>query len=327
MKRREFMSMLAGVTAAWPLAVRAQQPGIPVIGFLNGLSPEVWAPFVNAFRRGLSEGGYDEGRNVVIEYRWAENHNERLAGMVAELVRRPVAVIVASGGDQAVQVAKAATTTIPIVSTIAFDPVESGLVASMNRPGGNVTGISLFSTALVAKRIELLRDLAPNASIVGFLANPADPSAKTDEQTAEAAARALGQSVVVVNVATLSDCEAAFDSLVSKGAGALLIQSNPFFNSIATQIVALARRHSLAAIYGRREFVAAGGLISYGSQLQSSYRQLGDYTARILKGAKAAELPVLQPTAFELIVNLKVAKEMGIMVPTSLLLRADEIIE
>jgi putative ABC transport system substrate-binding protein len=326
MKRREFIG-LAGAAAAWPLAARAQQPAVPVVGFLNGLSPEVWTPFVNAFRRGLSEGGYDEGRNVSIEYRWAENHNERLSGMVAELVRRPVAVIVASGGDQAVQAAKAATATIPIVATIAFDPVESGLVASLNRPGGNITGVSLFSTALVAKRVELLHDIAPDASIIGFLANPSDPRAKADAQTAEAAAQAFGRSTVVVTAATLPDCEAAFDSLASKGVGALLIQSDPFFNSIATQLVALARRHSIAVIYGRREFTAAGGLISYGSQLQSSYRQLGDYAARILKGAKAAELPILQPTAFELVVNLKVAKEMGITVPTSLLLRADEIIE
>jgi putative ABC transport system substrate-binding protein len=270
----------------------------------------------------LSEGGYDEGRNVAIEYRWAENRSERLSGMVAELIHRPVAVIVASGGDQAVQAAKAATASIPIVATIAFDPVESGLVASMNRPGGNITGVSLFSTALVAKRVELLHDLAPNSSVIGFLANPSEPSAKADAKTAELAARAF-----VVNAATEPDCETAFDSLKRQGVRALLIQSDPFFNSVATQLVALARRHSITVMYGRREFAAAGGLISYGSQLKSSYRQLGDYTARILKGARAAELPILQPTAFELVVNLKIAKEMGLMVPTSLLLRADEIIE
>lgn len=327
MRRREFIKLIGGAAAAWPIAARAQQSAVPVIGFLNALSPEVWAPFVTAFRRGLSEGGYAEGRNVAIEYRWAENQSGRLPGMVAELVRRPVGVIVASGGDQAVQVAKAATATIPIVATIAFDPVESGLVASMNRPGGNITGVSLFSTALVAKRVELLHDIAPNPSIIGFLANPSDPSAKADANTAETAAQAVGQKVIVVNAATQPDCEAAFDSLARQGVGALLIQSDPFFNSVATQLVALARRYSFAVIYGRREFVAAGGLISYGSQLQNSYRQLGDYTARILKGAKAAELPILQPTAFELVVNLKIAKEMGITVPTSLLLRADEIIE
>ena len=242
--------------------------------------------------------------------------------MVAELIHRPVAVIVASGGDQAVQAAKAATASIPIVATIAFDPVESGLVASMNRPGGNITGVSLFSTALVAKRVELLHDLAPNSSVIGFLANPSEPSAKADAKTAELAARAF-----VVNAATEPDCETAFDSLKRQGVRALLIQSDPFFNSVATQLVALARRHSITVMYGRREFAAAGGLISYGSQLKSSYRQLGDYTARILKGARAAELPILQPTAFELVVNLKIAKEMGLMVPTSLLLSADEIIE
>jgi putative ABC transport system substrate-binding protein len=327
MRRREFITLIGGAAAAWPIAARAQQSAVPVIGFLNGLSPGVWAPFVTAFRQGLSEGGYDEGRNVAIEYRWAENRSERLSGMVAELVHRPVAVIVASGGDQAVQVAKAATVTIPIVATIAFDPVESGLVTSMNRPGGNVTGVSLFSTALVAKRVELLHDLAPNSSVIGFLANPSDPSAKADAKSAELAAQAVGQRTVVVNAGTVPDCEAAFDSLRRQGVGALLVQSDPFFNSVATQLVALARRHSITVIYGRREFAAAGGLISYGSELKSSYRQLGDYTARILKGARAAELPILQPTAFELVVNLKIAKEMGITVPTSLLLRADEIIE
>lgn len=326
MRRRQFISLLGGM-AAFPLAARAQQPGMPVIGFLNGLSRDVWAPFVDAFRRGLSEGGFDEGRNVAIEYRWAENHSERLPDMAAELVRRPVGLIAASGGDQAAKAAKAATTTIPIVATIAFDPVESGLVTSMNRPGGNITGVSLFSTALVAKRVELLHDIAAGASVIGFLANPNDLSAKADAQTAEAAARAMGLSVVIANVATPADCGAAFDTLVSKGVGALVVQSVPFFTSIAPQIVAQARQHSIAVIYGRREFTAAGGLISYGSQLKNSYRQLGDYASRILKGAKPGDLPVQQPTAFELIVNLRVAKEMGITVPTSLLLRADEIIE
>jgi putative tryptophan/tyrosine transport system substrate-binding protein len=326
MRRRQFISILGGA-AAWPLAARAQQPGMPVIGFLNGLSPDVWAKFVDAFRRGLSEGGFDEGRNVAIEYRWAENHSERLPEMAAELARRQVGLIAASGGDQAAKAAKAATTTIPIVATIAFDPVESGLVTSMNRPGGNITGVSLFSTALVAKRVELLHDIAPSASVIGFLANPNDLSAKADAQTAETAAREMGLSVVIANVATPADCKTAFDSLVSKGVGALVVQSVPFFTSIATQIAAQARQHSIAVIYGRREFTAAGGLISYGSQLQNSYRQLGDYASRILKGAKPGELPVLQPTAFELIVNLRAAKEMGITVPTSLLLRADELIE
>jgi putative tryptophan/tyrosine transport system substrate-binding protein len=324
MRRRDFITLLGG--AVLPVVAHAQQP-MPVIGFVNSLSPEVWAPFVKAFQQGLSEGGFDEGRNVAIEYRWAQNQSERLPGMVAELVRRPVGVIVASGGDQAVQVAKAATATIPIVATIAFDPVESGLVASMNRPGGNITGVSLFSTALVAKRVEMLHDVVPNASIIGFLANPSDPSAKADAKTAEIAAQAFGQKIIVVNAATQPDCETAFDSLARQSVGALLTQSDPFFNSVAPQLVALARRYSMAVIYGRREFSAAGGLMSYGSRIASSYRQLGDYTARILKGAKAAELPILQPTVFELVVNLKTAKEMDITVPTSLLLRADEIIE
>lgn len=323
MRRRDFITLLGG--AVLPSAAHAQQSK-PVIGFLNGLSVDAWAPFVTAFRQGLSEDGYDEGRNVTIEYRWAENHGERLPSMVAELVRRPVAVLVVSGGDQAVLAAKAATATIPIVATIAFDPVESGLVASMNRPGGNITGVSLFSRALVAKRVEMLHDVVPTASIIGFLANPSDPTA-TDAKTAEIAAQGLGQRIIVVNAATKSDCETAFESLARQGVGALLIQSDPFFNSVAAQLVALARRYSIAVMYGRREFAAAGGLMSYGSQLASSYRQLGDYTARILKGAKAADLPILQPAVFEFVVNLKTAKEMAITIPTGLLLRADEIIE
>ena len=326
MRRRDFITLLGGAATAWPVLAHAQQP-MPVIGFVNSLSPEVWAPFVIAFRQGLSEGGFDEGRNVAIEYRWAQNQSERLPGMVAELVRRPVTVIVASGGDQSVQAAKAATATIPIVATIAFDPVESGLVASMNRPGRNITGVSLFSTALVAKRVEILHDISPNASIVGFLANPSNPSAKADAKIAEIAAQGLGQKIVVVNAVTKSECETAFGSLAGQGVAALLIQSDPFFNSIAAQFVALARRYSMAVIYGRREYVAAGGLMSYGARLASAYRQLGDYTARILKGARASDLPILQPAVFELVVNLKTAKEMGITIPTGLLLRADEVIE
>jgi putative tryptophan/tyrosine transport system substrate-binding protein len=298
-----------------------------VIGFLNGLSPETWVPFVTAFRQGLSEGGYDEGRNVAIEYRWAQNQSERLPGMVAELARRPVTVIVASGGDQAVQAAKAATATIPIVATIAYDPVESGLVASLNRPGGNITGVSLFSTALVAKRVELLHEIAPNVSIIGFLANPSDPSAKADAKVAEVAAQAVGQRIIVVNAATERDCEAAFDSLAHQRVGALLIQSDPFFNSIAAQLVALARRYSIAVIYGRREFADAGGLMSYGSRLSDSYRQLGVYTARILKGEKAADLPVVQPTKFDLVINFKTAKALGLTVPLIMQMTADEAIE
>jgi putative tryptophan/tyrosine transport system substrate-binding protein len=247
--------------------------------------------------------------------------------MVAELVRRPVTVIVASGGDRAVQAAKAATATIPIVATFASDPVESGLVASLNRPGGNITGVSLFSTALVAKRVELLHEIAPKVSIIAFLANPNDPSAKADAKSAEIAAQAVGQRIIVVNAATEQDCEAAFDSLANQGVGALLIQSDPFFNSVAAQLVALARRYSIAVMYGRREFAAAGGLMSYGSRLSDSYRQLGVYTARILKGEKAADLPVVQPTKFELVINFKTAREFGLAVPLIMQMTADEAIE
>jgi putative tryptophan/tyrosine transport system substrate-binding protein len=324
MNRRDFITLLGG--AVLPGAALAQQP-MPVVGFLNSLSPEVWMPFVAAFRQGLSEGGFDDGRNVAIEYRWAQNRTERLPGMVAELVQRPVSVIVATGGDYSVQAAKAATTTIPVVATFAFDPVEAGFVTSMNRPGSNITGVSLFSTALVAKRVEMLHDISPNTATIGFLTNSQSPSAKADARIAGAAAQSVGQKMIVASAAAEPDCETAFDSLKRQGAGAILIQSDPFFNSVAAQLVALARRYSLAVMYGRREYATDGGLISYGSRLANSYRQLGDYTARILKGAKAADLPILQPTAFELVVNLKSAKEIGLTVPTSLLLRADEVIE
>jgi putative tryptophan/tyrosine transport system substrate-binding protein len=327
MRRREFITLLGGAAASWPLAARAQQPPMPVIGFVNGFSPETWAPNVTAFRQGLSEGGYDEGRNVAIEYRWAQNQSERLPGMVAELVRRPVTVIVACGGDQAVQAAKAATATIPIVATIASDPVESGLVASLNRPGGNITGVSMFSTTLVAKRVQLLHEIAPNVSILGFLANPSDPSAKADAKSAEIAAQAFGQKIIVVSAANERDSEAAFDSLARQGVGALLIQSDPFFNTVATKLVALAQRHSIAVMYGRREYVNVDGLMSYGSRLTDSYRQLGVYTARILKGEKPADLPVLQPTKFDLVINLKTAKALGLTVPLIIHMTADEVIE
>jgi putative ABC transport system substrate-binding protein len=223
--------------------------------------------------------------------------------------------------------AKTATATIPIVGSFASDPVESGLVASLNRPGGNITGVSMFSTALVAKRVQLLHEVAPNVSILGFLANPSDPSAKADAKSAEIAAQAVGQKIIVVSAATERDCEAAFDSLARQGVGALLIQSDPFFNSVATQLVALARRYSIAVMCGRREYAAAGGLMSYGSSLSDAYRQLGVHTARILKGEKPADLPVLQPTKFELVINLKTAKTLGLTVPLIIQMTADEVIE
>jgi ABC-type uncharacterized transport system substrate-binding protein len=327
MRRREFITLLGASAATWPLIARAQQPAMPVIGFLNSASPETWAPFVAAFRQGLNESGVVDGQNVTIEYRWALNQSDRLPTLAAELVRRQAAVIVASGGDHVVQAVRAVTTTIPIVSTFGFDPVERGLVASLNRPGGNITGVSVFSTVLVAKRLELLRDFLPNVSVMAFLVNPTNPSAASDTKDIEAAGQTLGQQVIVLNAATERDCETAFADLERRGAGALAIESDPFFNTVIKQLVSLARRHAVPVIYTRREFVAAGGLISYGSSLTVAYRQLGIYTGQVLKGAKPADLPIVLPTKFELVVNLTTAKALGLEVPLPLLMRIDEVIE
>src|SRR6266511_806582 len=240
MRRREFITLLGGA-AAWPLPLGAQQPAMPVIGFLNSASPETWAPFLAAFHRGLTESGVVDGQNVTIEYRWAQNQSDRLPTLAAELIRRQVALIVTSGGDHVVQAVRAATATIPIVSTFGFDPVERGLVASLSRPGGNITGVSVFSTVLVAKRLELLRELLPNVSTVAFLVNPINPSAASDSKDLEAAGRALGRQVIVLNASTVRDCEAAFADLAKRGAGALTIESDPFFNTVIEQLVSLAK--------------------------------------------------------------------------------------
>jgi putative ABC transport system substrate-binding protein len=327
MRRREFITLLGGSVAGWPLTARAQQPATPVIGFLNGASPETYAPFLAAFRRGLSESGFVEGQNVTIEYRWVLNHSDRLPTLAAELIRHQVVLIVASGGDHVVRAIRAATATIPIVSTFGFDPVEHGLAASLSRPGGNVTGVSVFSTVLVAKRLELLRELLPNVSTVAFLVNPTNPSAASDTKEAEGAGRPLGLKVIVLNAATLPECEAAFADLARRGAGALTIQSDAFFNTVIEQLVSLAKDHAVPVIYARREYVEAGGLISYGSSLTVAYRQLGIYTGQVLKGTKPADLPIFLPTKFELVVNLATAKALGLEVPLPLLMRIDEVIE
>ena len=327
MKRREFITLFGGAAAAWPLAARAQQPAMPVIGFLNSASPQTWAPFLAAFLQGLKQAGYVEGQNVAIEYRWAQNQNDRLSSLAAELIRHPVAVMVTSGGDHVIEAAKAAAATTPIVSTFGFDPVAHGLVASLNRPGGNITGVSVFSTVLVAKRLELLRELVPNVAIVAFLVNPTNPSAIADAKDILTAAQTLAQQVVILNAATERDCEAAFADLARRGAGALAIESDPFFNSVIEQLVALAKRHAVPVIYTRREFAAAGGLMSYGSSLTEAYRQLGIYTGQVLKGANPADLPILLPSRFELVINLTTAKALGIDVPLSLMIRADEMID
>jgi ABC-type uncharacterized transport system substrate-binding protein len=326
MKRREFITLMGGAAAAWPLAARAQQPAVPVIGFLSIRSADdTFAPLA-AFQQGLSETGYVAGRNLAIEYRWTAGQLDRLPTFVAELVRRPVSVIAAFGTVPA-HAAKAASSTIPIVFLTADDPVEVGLVANLNRPSGNLTGVTFVSATLGAKRLELLRALAPGADRIAVLVDPHSTESRNQLRGVEEAARTLGQQVVTVNASTAGEIDAAFASLVQQRAGALLVSGSPTFGSQRNHIVALCARHSLPASFSTREYSAAGGLMSYGASIVDSYRQAAIYIGRILKGAKPAELPVLQPAKFELVINLKTAKALGIEVPDKLLALADEVIE
>ena len=328
MLRREFIGLLGGVAAAWPLATRAQQP-MPVIGYLSVGSPETdnIPGRLVAFRRGLDEAGYVEDRNVAIEYRWAEGHNDRLLALAADLVGRQVSVIVAPGAPVALA-AKAATSTIPIAFIAGIDPVESGLVASLNRPGGNITGVSVLNAELAGKRLDLLHELLPTATAVALLVNPANRSNSEFETTSlRDAARVLGLEAHVLQASAPSEIDAAFGALVNLQAGVLIVAGDPFFTSQRAQIVALAARDAIPAIYIYREFVVAGGLMSYGTDLADSYRQLALYAAKILRGARPADLPVQQVVKLELVINLKTAKALGLTIPLTLLGRADEVIE
>jgi ABC-type uncharacterized transport system substrate-binding protein len=318
---------LVGGAAAWPLAARAQQQTMPVVGFLSMESPGQFMHLVNAFRRGLNEVGYVEHRNVGIDYGWAEGRPDRLPGLVAELISRKVSVIAATGGPLTARAAKAASTTIPVVFVVGSDPVREGLVGSLNHPGTNLTGVMLFIEELVAKRLELARELIPQARVIGALSNPSNPTADQQVSEAQDAARALGLELHIAKASSEAEFELAFAGLIQHRVAALLVEATPFFNSRREQLIALAARHAMPSIYGLREYAADGGLISYGTSRAEGYRQAGIYVGRILKGEKPADLPVLQPTKFELVINMKTAKALGLTIPPGLLAIADEVIE
>jgi putative ABC transport system substrate-binding protein len=326
MTRREFITLLGGATVAWPLAARAQQSAMPVVGFLHSGSPEPFAPNVAAFGQGLTDAGFVEGHNVVIEYRWARGQYDRLPVLADDLVQQQVTIIAADGAGAALA-AKAATSKIPIVFMVGADPVELGLVNSLNRPGGNMTGLSMFNVSLDQKRFELLRELVPTAATFALLVNPKGPPAELHTKELEAAARRGGQHFITLRASEDRDLGPAFATLVRQRTDALIVVPDPFFDSRRDQLIDMAAHHSVPTIYGWREFPVAGGLMSYGIKFTDVSRQVGVYVGRILKGVKPADLPVQQPTRFELVINLKTAKRLGLDVPPTLFVRADEVIE
>jgi putative tryptophan/tyrosine transport system substrate-binding protein len=326
-RRRDFMTLFAGAATAWPLAASAQQPSMPVIGFLNGGSPGPFATYVAAFRQGLGETGYAEGRSVAIEFRWAEGQYDRLPALAADLVGRQVTVIAAMGTAAPGRAAKAATAEIPIVFLTGSDPVKDGLVTNMNRPAGNVTGISRLATTMGPKRLELLRELVPKATAIALLVNPTNPTAELQVGEMREPARSLGLDLHVLKASSERELDIAFVSLMQQGDGALVMANEPSFAAWRHQLVALAARHAVPVMYSDREYVAGGGLMSYAASLADSFRQVGVYVGKVLNGAKPADLPVMQPTNFELVINLKTAKVLGLTVPNTLLVAADEVIE
>jgi putative tryptophan/tyrosine transport system substrate-binding protein len=327
LRRRKFITLLGSAAAAWPLAARAQQSAPPTIGYLSTRSPGEAKYVTDAFAQGLNETGYVEGRNLAIEYRWAELQYDRLPALASDLVRRKVVVIAAVGGIHSGLAAKAATSTIPIVFVSAGDPVTFGLVASLNRPGANVTGISMITVALAPKRLELLHELVPAPAVIAMLANPTSPYVELETKDVMASARALGREVQVLNASTGPEIDAAFTTVAQQGIRALLVSGDPFFDSQRDRLIVLAAHHAIPAIYQWREFPMIGGLMSYGTSILDAYRQSGIYVGKILKGAKPADLPVMQPTKFEFVINLRTSKALGIEISSKLLTFADEVIE